>query len=74
MTFAIVVLSCVVFSAVCGLLAWRLDPSPAQGIWRRMWPAVFSGELAVTSAWMDENEATDEAAEFASESLNYVRG
>jgi hypothetical protein len=35
---------------------------------------VYSGELAVTSAWMDENEGAEETAEFAGESLNYVRG
>ena len=74
MTFAIVVFFCVVVSAVCALLAWRLDPSPGRAIWRRVWPAVFSGELAVTSAWVDESEATEDTAEFAGESLNYVRG
>jgi hypothetical protein len=74
MTFAIVVISCVVVSALCALIAWRLDPSPDRALWRRLLPAVFSGELAVTSAWVGGSEATEEAAEFASESLNYVRG
>ena len=74
MTFAIVVLVCVAASALCAMLAWRLDTSPGRSVWRRMWPEVFSGELAVASAWCTESDTADETPEFAAETLNYVRG